>query len=102
MDTQQRLGASRKEVGLCAGFVYCAQSQLPSIYLAAVELTGSQRFCEQQPGKGHRMVLSSEVRFASSMGMGWRGGGEGGCAIQTEEYYTAIKKEENILWKKTK
>ena len=77
-----RLEASRKEVSLWVGFVYRTQSQLPSIDLAAVELTRSQRFWKEQPGKGHRRE------------------GEGGCAFQIKEYYTAIKK--NIFSKMTK
>lgn len=44
-------------------------------------------------------ILRSQICFLH--GDGW-GKGEGGWAIQTKEYYTAIKKEENILWKKTK
>lgn len=70
---------ANRKVSLCAGFVYWTQLQLPSIYLAAVELTRSQRFWKEQPGKGHKRVLSSEVRFASCMGMGRRGRGRWVC-----------------------
>lgn len=86
---------ANRKVGLCAGFVYWTQLQLPFIYLATVELTRSQRFWKEQPGKGHKRVLFSEVRFASCIGMGRRGRGRWVCNPR-KEYYTAIKKE-NIL-----